>query len=65
MAPTGSGRAPATGAENRRRVRDHRLPPRWSEGLHGLKPVLLAMGHDLGFRTALAAGLGLVAAAGN
>jgi len=27
--------------------------------------VLLAMGHDLGFRTALAAGLGLVAAAGN
>src|SRR6267154_1198393 len=65
MAPIGSVRAPAAGAQSRRRVRDHRLPPRWIEGLRGLKPVLLAMGHDLGFRTALAAGLGLVAAAGN
>src|SRR6266481_10222825 len=65
MAPIGSGRAPAAGAQSRRRVRDHRLPPRWIEGLRGRKPVLLAMGHDLGFRTALAAGLGLVAAAGN
>ena len=39
--------------------------PRWIEGLHRLKPVPLAMGHDLTFRTALAVGLGLVAAAGN
>ena len=35
------------------------------ERVHRLKPVLLAMGHDVAFRTALAAGLGLVAAAGN
>jgi zinc and cadmium transporter len=32
---------------------------------HRLKSVLLAMGHDLAFRMTLAAGLGLVAAAGN
>jgi zinc and cadmium transporter len=37
----------------------------WRLNEHKLKPVLLPMGHDLAFRTALAAGLGLVAAAGN
>ena len=33
--------------------------------MHTSKPVLLAMEHDLAMRTAMAAGLGLVAAAGN
>src|SRR5256885_9166742 len=35
------------------------------KGLHRLKPVPLAMEHDLAMRTAMATGLGLVAAAGN